>query len=109
MLVSAFALGRQTETWDEPELFKPDRFLDSEVDVRGRHFELIPFGAGRRICPGYPLAIRMIPLMLASLVQVFDWEPEGGILPADMDMEDVLGHALRKAKPLRVIPTLIIN
>ncbi|OWM88423.1 hypothetical protein CDL15_Pgr003835 [Punica granatum] len=104
VLVNAFAIGRDPESWEDPDSFRPERFLGSEIDVKGRDFELIPFGAGRRICPGYPLALRMLPLMVASLVQGFDWKPEGGVSPKDMDMEDVLGLALRKARPLRAIP-----
>lgn len=100
VLVNVFAIGRDPESWEDPEVFRPERFLGSEIDVKGRNFELIPFGAGRRICPGYPLALRVLPLMVASLVREFDWKPEGG----DVNMEDVLGLSLRKATPLRAIP-----
>ena len=53
---------------------EPDRFLDIEIDVRGQHFELIPFSAGRRICPGLPLAYGMVHLMLASFIHNIDWK-----------------------------------
>ncbi|KAL2532409.1 Cytochrome [Abeliophyllum distichum] len=85
--------------------FKPERFMESEMDVRGRDFELIPFGAGRRICPGLPLAIRMVPVMLGSLFNSFDWKLEGGIAPKELDMEEKFGITLQKAHPLRAVPT----
>ncbi|KAG9441588.1 hypothetical protein H6P81_017442 [Aristolochia fimbriata] len=68
-------IARDDELWENPELFNPKRFLgtSSNVDYRGRHFELIPFGAGRRRCPGLPLAYRMVHLMLASLLHSFIW------------------------------------
>ncbi|KAJ9129034.1 hypothetical protein P3X46_034194 [Hevea brasiliensis] len=70
----------------------------------GRNFELIPFGAGRPICPGMPLALGMVHLMLASLIHSFDWKLEGGVLPPEMDMEDKFGITIGKDQPLRVIP-----
>ncbi|THG10570.1 hypothetical protein TEA_005655 [Camellia sinensis var. sinensis] len=104
VLVNAWAIGRDPSVWLNPTSFMPERFLGSEIDVRGRDFELIPFGAGRRICPGLPLAIRMVPVMLGSLINSFDWKLEGGIAPKDLDMEDEFGLTLQKAQPLCVVP-----
>ncbi|KAG5528724.1 hypothetical protein RHGRI_029403 [Rhododendron griersonianum] len=81
-----------------------ERFLDSEIDFRGRDFELIPFGAGRRICPGLPLAIRTVPVMLGSLINSFDWKLGGEIAPKDLDMEEKFGITLQKEKPLYAFP-----
>nr|BDB51508.1 cytochrome P450 [Scoparia dulcis] len=101
VLVNVWAIGRDAETWPNPLEFKPERFLDSEVDVKGRDFELIPFGAGRRICPGLPLAVRMVPVVLGSLLNCFDWKIENG---KELDMEEKLGITLAKANPLRAVP-----
>nr|AAS92626.1 cytochrome P450 [Centaurium erythraea] len=60
VLVNVWALGRDSSSWADPEAFMPERFLDNEIDVKGQHFELIPFGAGRRMCPGLPLSYRML-------------------------------------------------
>nr|WET52779.1 cytochrome P450 76B128 [Ajuga reptans] len=104
VFVNAWAIGRDAEVWESPLEFKPERFLESEIDMRGRDFELIPFGAGRRICPGLPLAVRMVPVMLGSLLNSFDWKLDGGIGPKELDMEEKFGITLQKAQPLRAVP-----
>ncbi|KAL6986842.1 hypothetical protein U1Q18_042271 [Sarracenia purpurea var. burkii] len=109
VLVNVWAIGRDPSLWPNPTSFLPERFLDSEVDFRGRDFELIPFGAGRRICPGLPLAIRTVPVMLGSLVNSFDWKLEGGIAPEDLDMEEKFGITLQKATPLHAIPINVLG
>ncbi|CAL8993805.1 unnamed protein product, partial [Prunus brigantina] len=73
--------------------------------VTGRNFELIPFGGGRRICPGLPLAMRMLNLMLGSLLNCFDnWSLEDGVAPETMNMEDKFGLTFGKAQPLMDVP-----
>ncbi|KAM2765470.1 hypothetical protein COP1_021519 [Malus domestica] len=58
--------------WDSLNSFEPERFLESKIDVLGQNLKLIPFGGGRRIYPGLPLAMRMLNLMLGSLINSFD-------------------------------------
>ncbi|XP_028762746.1 geraniol 8-hydroxylase-like [Neltuma alba] len=109
VLVNIWAIGRDPSIWDEPNVFRAERFLGSEIDVKGRHFELIPFGAGRRICPGLALAMKMLVLILGSLINSFDWKLEDGMVPEDMDMEDKFGIAMEKAQPLRAVPVSLRN
>lgn len=104
LFVNAWAMGRDPSLWEDPESFVPERFLGSDIDARGRNFELIPFGAGRRICPGLPLAMRMLHMMLGSLIHSFDWKLENGVTPESMDMEDKFGITLGKAQSLRAVP-----
>ncbi|GAB4830274.1 hypothetical protein Ancab_040680 [Ancistrocladus abbreviatus] len=104
VIVNAWAIGRDPNFWENPNSFEPERFLGSAIDPKGQHFELIPFGAGRRICAGMPLALRMLPFMLGSLLHYFDWKLESGIKPESMDMDDKFGFTLHKALPLRAIP-----
>ncbi|MBA0737207.1 hypothetical protein Gogos_010680, partial [Gossypium gossypioides] len=88
LLINAWAIGRDPKFWEEPDLFRPERFIRSEMDVKGRDFGLIPFGGGRRICPGLPLAIRMLHLMLGGLIHSFGWKLENNITPESLDMKD---------------------
>nr|AJD87466.1 cytochrome P450 CYP76AD10 [Phytolacca americana] len=107
LLVNLWAIGRDPNVWNDPLVFSPERFLASsscEIDVKGRHFELLPFGAGRRICPGLTLAYRMLNLMLVTLVNSFDWKLEDVTSAKDLDMDEKFGITLQKVKPLQLIP-----
>lgn len=105
VMINTWAMGRDPRNWENPESFEPERFLGSEIDVKGRSFELIPFGGGRRICPGIPLAMRVMHLILGSLISFFDWKVEDGF---EVNMEDKFGITLEMARPLRAIPSLVI-
>ena len=85
----------------------PERFLGSAVDFKGADFELLPFGAGRRIYPGMPLTIRMVRLVLASLLNQFKWSLPVELERDGIDMEEKFGLSLTKAMPLRIVPTPI--
>ena len=108
ILVNVCGMGRDPQIWKEPLKFMPERFIDNEMismDYNGQHFELIPFGAGRRMCVGLPLASRMIHLVLASLLHSFDWAPPKGMSAHQMDMSEKFGATMTKAVPLEAIPT----
>jgi cytochrome P450 len=108
VLVNAWAIGRDPCLWENANSFMPERFLESEIDFKGRNFELIPFGGGRRVCPGLPLAIRMLHLMLGSLIHTFDWKLENGVKhDQDMNLDDKFGLTLQIAHPLRAVPIAI--
>ncbi|CAA0818859.1 cytochrome P450- family 76- subfamily G-polypeptide 1 [Striga hermonthica] len=109
VFVNVWSIGRDPEVWPDPLEFRPERFLGSDIEYKGQHFELIPFGSGRRICVGLLLAHRMVHLAIASLVQLFDWDLGPGVRPEDIDREEKLGLTLRKKNPLFVIPTKRIN
>ncbi|KAL0352039.1 UNVERIFIED_CONTAM: cytochrome [Sesamum calycinum] len=105
ILINIWATSRDPRIWPNPDSFEPERFLNRDVDFKGHDFELIPFGAGRRICPGLPLAYRMVHLTVASLVHNFDWKLEPGIRPEDVDLTEKFGLSLKKAIPLKAVPT----
>ncbi|XP_049370021.1 geraniol 8-hydroxylase-like [Solanum verrucosum] len=105
VLVNAWAIGRDSSFWEDTLVFKPERFQSLELDVRGKDFELIPFGAGRRTCPGFPLALRLMPLILGSMLNSFNWKLEACIEPKDLNMEEKFGAIIAKAHPLRAIPS----
>ncbi|KAG6640492.1 cytochrome P450 76A2-like [Carya illinoinensis] len=104
VLVNAWAIGRDPDAWDDPSSFKPERFLGADCDYKGQHYELIPFGAGRRMCAGVPLAHRVLNLVLGSLLHKFDWEFDGNVTRETMDTRDKLGIVVRKYESLMVVP-----
>ncbi|KAF2320318.1 hypothetical protein GH714_027108 [Hevea brasiliensis] len=104
ILVNVWAIGRDTSAWEDPLLFKPERFLGSHLDLKGRDYEFLPFGSGRRICPGLPMATRQLPLILASLIHCFDWSPENGEDGAELNMTEKFGITLQKEHPLLIVP-----
>ncbi|CAA7022996.1 unnamed protein product [Microthlaspi erraticum] len=104
VLVNIWAIGRDPSAWENPTKFEPERFLGREIDVKGNDFELIPFGAGRRICPGMPLAFRVVHLVLASLLYGFDWKFQNGVVPGNLDMNEAFGVTLHRAEPLYAVP-----
>ncbi|XP_042015621.1 cytochrome P450 71AU50-like [Salvia splendens] len=105
LMVNVWAMGRDPDVWDNPDAFTPERFVGSDVDVRGRHFQLIPFGSGRRGCPGLQLGLTVVKLVVAQLVHCFDWELPNGMKPEDIDMCEHFGLVTARAKPLMAIPT----
>lgn len=106
VIVNAWAIGRDPNSWEEAEKFQPERFMDggnkSHVDFRGHHFELIPFGAGRRICPGINFAISNAECTIANLVHRFEWKMPDGV---DIDMDEGHGLTVVKKTPLLLVST----
>ncbi|CAK9136382.1 unnamed protein product [Ilex paraguariensis] len=104
VFVNAWAIGRDPESWENSEEFSPERFLGDSIDFYGKHFEFIPFGAGRRGCPGIHLGVVNIELALANLVYSFDWELPVGIKEEDIDIDVTPGLVFHKKNPLCLIP-----
>ncbi|KAK9076475.1 hypothetical protein SSX86_004809 [Deinandra increscens subsp. villosa] len=104
ILCNVWAIGRDPKVWSNPDAFIPERFLKAEIDYKGHDFKLIPFGAGRRICPGLNLAHRMLHVVLGSLIAKFDWKLEGNMKAQELDMEEKFGLTLPRKTPLMAIP-----
>ncbi|XP_004505028.1 cytochrome P450 736A117-like [Cicer arietinum] len=105
VIVNAWAIARDPSIWDEPLEFKPERFMNSSIDFKGFDFELIPFGAGRRGCPGLLFAIAVNELVLANLVYYFDWKLPNGVAGKDLDMSESVGLTCHRKYPLLAIAT----
>ncbi|KAL1566042.1 iridoid oxidase-like [Salvia divinorum] len=104
VIVNAWAIHRDPDSWEDPLSFKPERFLNSNINHKGQHYEIIPFGSGRRSCVGMLMAERTVSLTLARLIQSFDWELPANISPETLDMSEATGFSLRMSTPLKGVP-----
>ncbi|XP_057419745.1 flavonoid 3'-monooxygenase CYP75B137-like [Lotus japonicus] len=102
VFVNVWAIHRDPSIWEKPLEFDPERFLDAKWDFSGNDFSYFPFGSGRRICVGIPMAERSVLYFLATLVHMFNWTvPEG----EKLDISEKFGITLKKKTPLVAIPT----
>ncbi|KAG6657465.1 cytochrome P450 71AU50-like [Carya illinoinensis] len=104
LLVNVWAIGRDPSVWIDAEKFFPERFVGSSIDLQGRDFQLLPFGSGRRGCPGLQLGLTGVRLVVAQLVHCFDWELPNNMLPTELDMTEEFGLTVPRAKHLLAIP-----
>jgi len=109
VLVNVWAIGRDAAVWgDDAGEFRPERFLAgskmSKVDVKGQDMELLPFGAGRRMCPANGLGLRMVQLVLANMVHGYAWRLPGGMAPEELGMEEKFGISVSRMHQLKAIP-----
>ncbi|CAN0890293.1 Desmethyl-deoxy-podophyllotoxin synthase [Linum grandiflorum] len=104
VLINAWAIGRDSRYWAEPERFHPGRFIDRSTDYSGKDTKFIPFGGGRRICPGISFGMAIVKLTLANLLYHFDWKVVAGEM--DLDMDERFATAVRRKHSLRLIPVV---
>ncbi|KAL8225309.1 hypothetical protein R6Q57_017866 [Mikania cordata] len=103
-LVNVWSLGRDPIHWDQPLEFKPERFEEKQWDVRGQHFHFLPFGTGRRMCPGTTLGLLTMHVTLGAMIQCFEWEAGRNGNLSTVDMQEGIGLTLPRANPLVCIP-----
>ncbi|CAH1425237.1 unnamed protein product [Lactuca virosa] len=102
VIINVWAIHRDPRYWENPLEFNPERFLTNKYDSKGSNLNFFPFGSGRRLCPGVPLAEKMQMYILASLLHSFDWSlPKG----EDHDLSEKFGITLKKRKPLFAVPS----
>ncbi|KAL9294819.1 Cytochrome P450 71B31 [Arabidopsis thaliana] len=100
--INTYTIGRDPKCWSNPEEFNPERFLNTSINYKGQDYELLPFGAGRRSCPGMNMGITILELGLLNILYFFDWSFPNGMTIEDIDMEE--NGALNRT--LELIPTL---
>ncbi|KAL2478136.1 Cytochrome [Forsythia ovata] len=105
MHVNVWAVARDPAAWKNPSEFRPERFLEEDVDMKGHDFRLLPFGAGRRVCPGAQLGINLVTSMLGHLLHHFHWTAPSGMAAEEIDMEESPGLVTYMRTPLQAVPT----
>lgn len=104
VIINAWAIARDPQQWTDAEIFNPERFQDSSIDYQGTNFEFIPFGAGRRMCPGILFGMASVELALAQLLYHFDWKLPNGAQLEELDMTEDFSASLRRKLNLHLIP-----
>ncbi|KAI3448755.1 hypothetical protein Pfo_005420 [Paulownia fortunei] len=103
--VNVWAVARDPEVWKNPLEFRPERFFEEDVDMKGHDFRLLPFGAGRRVCPGAQLGINLVTSMIGHLLHHFNWAPPNGVSTEEIDMGENPGLVTYMRTPLEAVPT----
>ncbi|XP_037474550.1 cytochrome P450 99A2-like [Triticum urartu] len=103
VMVNAWGIARNPEYWHDADKFKPERFEDITVDYNGTQFEYLPFGSGRRMCPGGTFGLATLELILARLLYFFDWSLPAGMRPDELDMDMTVGATLRRRNQLHLV------
>ncbi|QHO40777.1 Cytochrome P450 [Arachis hypogaea] len=103
LMINIWKIMHDENLWPDPYSFQPERFLCSshkDIDVRGQHYELLPFGSGRRSCPGISLSLNVMHLILAALLHSFEITTPSN---EPVDMTKSIGLTNVKATPLEVL------
>lgn len=101
--VNVWAVARDPAVWKDPLEFRPERFLEEDVDMKGHDFRLLPFGSGRRVCPGAQLGINLAASMLGHLLHHFCWTPPEGMKPEEIDMGENPGLVTYMRTPIQAL------
>ncbi|KAK9123655.1 hypothetical protein Sjap_013257 [Stephania japonica] len=109
VIINAWKIQRDPDTWSCAEEFIPERFIGSKFDFKGLDFEYFPFGSGRRICPGISFGSAVVELVLANLLFWFDWQMPGGADEKGLNMTDSLQTLGARECPLQLVASPHFN
>ncbi|RLN42507.1 hypothetical protein C2845_PM01G41310 [Panicum miliaceum] len=104
VFVNVWAICRDPKYRDDAEEFRPERFENTNLDYKGTSCEFLPFGSGRRMCPGANLGLANIELALASLLYHSDWKLPNGVEPKDVEVWEASGLIGKKNIGLSLQP-----
>ncbi|KAJ8774794.1 hypothetical protein K2173_017240 [Erythroxylum novogranatense] len=101
-------MGREPKVWENPLEFKPERFMNNDGDVvfditGSKEIKMMPFGAGRRICPGYASAMLQLEYFIANLVWSFEWRPSDRD-PVDLSEKQLITVVMEKPLQVNIFP-----
>nr|APR64112.1 hypothetical protein [Populus tomentosa] len=103
--VNVWAGARDPALWKNPLEFRPERFFEEDVDIKGHDFRLLPFGAGRRVCPGAQLGVNLVTSIIGHLLHHFHWTSPDGVKPEEIDMSERPGLVTYMMTPLQAVAT----
>uniref|UniRef100_A0ACD5YY60 Uncharacterized protein n=1 Tax=Avena sativa TaxID=4498 RepID=A0ACD5YY60_AVESA len=103
VMVNAWELARSPKHWHDADEFMPERFKDRMAEYNGTQHEFIPFGSGRRMCPGVGYGLATLELVVARLLYYFDWSLPDGMRPDELDMDMTLGSTARRTNQLHLV------
>ncbi|CAN1356327.1 Desmethyl-deoxy-podophyllotoxin synthase [Linum perenne] len=107
VVVNVWAIARDPRYWGpDAEQFRPERFADTSVSYKGGDFEFLPFGAGKRMCPGMGFGLAAAELSLVNLLFHFDWKLPLGVEPEKLNMDELFGITIRRKNHLELIPSV---
>lgn len=101
---NVWGVGRDPTYWENPLEFRPERFEKVQLDMSARHFHFLPFGSGRRMCPGISLGLMMVHVTLGAMIQCFEWKAGKNGNLTSVDMEEGIWITLPRANPLVCVP-----
>ncbi|KAL6878331.1 hypothetical protein ACP4OV_012501 [Aristida adscensionis] len=110
VIINVWAIMRDPTVWERPDEFMPERWFlgkAAEMEFKGKDFEFLPFGSGRRTCPGMPMAERVVPHLLASLLHAFEWRLPEGMSAEQLDVSERFTTGNIMAVPLKAVPVVI--
>lgn len=107
VLTNTYDIGRDPVSRENPLEFNSDRFEDADADFKGKDFKFLPFGGGRRGCPGFSFGLATVEIAWARLLYHFDWGLPAGVGAEDLDLEEIFGLAMRKKSALVLVPSTL--